>query len=100
MGERKNFGDLRNIVDFIQRQSSAFPRLEIFIEHLVTANMEIPYLWRNVFKMLGLIYVNSLILFCILNFFDEVVPVPFVCSEIALRHFPQEVSLRKFVSEF
>lgn len=49
------------MVDFVKAEWAAFPGFQVFVDHLIAADMEIPHLWRRWRKMAGLVDVDGLL---------------------------------------
>src|SRR6266487_3246004 len=82
------------MLNILERQSSPLAVLQPLMTHLVTANMEIPHLWRYSLKILHLIDVNPSLLrlvawLQVLNLFHHIISLSWI-----LRH-----SLPKFLHQ-
>src|SRR5436190_6829069 len=60
-GERQNVGNRRNVVDFLKRQHPALAGLQIFIEYLISTDVEVPYRLRYWLETLRLIDRNGML---------------------------------------
>jgi hypothetical protein len=45
-GEGQTVGNCGDVIDFIEGQRATFARLQVFVEHLITAYVELPNGWR------------------------------------------------------
>lgn len=60
-GKHQTIGNGAHMVDFIEAERAVLAGFQIFVDHLIAADMEIPHLRRHGRKVTGLVDVNGLL---------------------------------------
>jgi hypothetical protein len=87
------------VVDFVERKFPALSGLQVFVEHLVAADVEIPFRLRHGLEKLRLVYRDCLFLWRVADSFDGVVAPAVILGETLARKLAQEMRLHELPAE-
>ena len=98
-GESERVGDGGSVIDFVQGQRAALAGFEILVEHLITADVEVPNRWRQGPEALGLVNRDRLVLGRIPHELDFVIAPAVIFGQATTRKFTEEVRLHQRSAE-
>ena len=95
-GEGERVGHGGHVIDLVERKLPALAGLQVFVEHLVATDVEIPHRLRHRLERLRLVNRDCLFLRQVVKGFNCVVTLAVILGEPLARKLTQEVRLHEF----
>jgi len=98
-GEGKAVGDGGDVIDFVQRKIPPLARFQVFVEHLISADVEVPHGLRHGLEKLRLVDPNRLLVWRVADSLNRVIASTMILGETLARELAQEMRLHELPAE-
>ena len=98
-GEGQTVGNGTDMVAFVEAEGTALPGFQIFVDHLIAANVEVPYFRWHGGKVAGLVDVDGLLLRGIAHRLDHMLTLAVINSQLAPFLLAQQMGVHQTVAE-